>query len=536
MSTSRGSDIFSRVLYGARVSLTVAIVGTGIAMLIGTTLGIIAGYYRGIVDTIISRTVDVFLAFPILLLALGVGSACSLGNGCAGGLIEPGMTTVIGIIVLISWTYFARLARGQVLSLREKEFVEAARATGASDLAILGREILPNLVTPVLVYMTLVIPLNILLEAALSFLGVGHQSTSGELGTDDRARPRHCSTRRGGTSSSRARPRPHRARVQPARRGGPRRPRPSPVPHEVKGEEMDARITGSRSSLSAAIAGSALLVASTGSGATGAKRGGTLKLISSGDVDSVDPGQTYYSFGWQVLTAVHRTLYAIPANSSRPSPTSRRRCRRSRRTARTITVRIKRGVRFGPPVNREVTSADVKYAIERSFSVSVTNGYVNLYFSDIVGAPASPPKTPKPVSGIKTPNKYTIVFKLKRPGTTLGERARDDEHRSHPEGVRREVRQQDDVGLRLLPGGHRAVHVRGGRADGQHQGRGLHAGPLDEARAQSELVSQRRTSGPRTWTRSRSRRGSPTPRSASARSSTAPPTAPATTGSSRSKP
>ncbi len=143
-----GSDIFSRVLYGARVSLTVAIVGTGIAMLIGTTLGIIAGYYRGIVDTIISRTVDVFLAFPILLLALGVGSACSLGNGCAGGLIKPGMTTVIGIIILISWTYFARLARGQVLSLREKEFVEAARATGASDLTILGREILPNLVTP----------------------------------------------------------------------------------------------------------------------------------------------------------------------------------------------------------------------------------------------------------------------------------------------------------------------------------------------------------------------------------------------------
>jgi ABC-type dipeptide/oligopeptide/nickel transport system permease subunit len=168
-----GSDVFSRVLYGARVSLTVAIVGTGIAMLIGTTLGIVAGYYRGVVDTIISRTVDVFLAFPLLLLALGIGSACSLGNGCAGGLIQPGMSTVIGIIVLFSWTYFARLARAQVLSLREKEFVEAARATGAGDLTILGREILPNLVTPVLVFLTLVIPLNILLEAALSFLGVG---------------------------------------------------------------------------------------------------------------------------------------------------------------------------------------------------------------------------------------------------------------------------------------------------------------------------------------------------------------------------
>jgi peptide/nickel transport system permease protein len=168
-----GSDVFARVLYGARVSLTVAFVGTGLAMLIGTTLGTLAGYYRGLLDTVISRTVDVMLAFPLLLLALGMASACSLGEGCAGGLIQPGMTTVIGIIVLFSWTYFARLARGQVLSLREKEFVEAARATGASDVAILGREILPNLLTPVLVYFTLVIPLNILLEAALSYLGVG---------------------------------------------------------------------------------------------------------------------------------------------------------------------------------------------------------------------------------------------------------------------------------------------------------------------------------------------------------------------------
>ena len=155
------------------LSLTVALVGTGLAMLIGTTLGIVAGYFRGVVDTVISRTVDVFLAFPLLLLALGIGSACSLGNGCLGGLVHPGMSTVIGIIVLFSWTYFARLARGQVLSLREKEFVEAARATGEGNAAILAREILPNVVPPVLVYLTLVIPLNILLEAALSYLGVG---------------------------------------------------------------------------------------------------------------------------------------------------------------------------------------------------------------------------------------------------------------------------------------------------------------------------------------------------------------------------
>ena len=202
---------------------------------------------------------------------------------------------------------------------------------------------------------------------------------------------------------------------------------------------------------------------------------------------------------------------------------------------KTVTVRIKKGVRFGPPVNREVTSADVKYAIERSFSVSVTNGYVNLYFWDLVGAPAKPPKTPKPVSGIKTPNKYTLVFKLKAPRATLGERARHDEHGSDPEGVRREVRQQDDVRLRLLPGRHRAVHVRGERRR-EHQGRGLHARAARSSSCATRTGRARPTSGRRTWTRSRSRRGSRTPRSASARSSTGLRTVPATTRSSRGRP
>ncbi len=163
-----------------------------------------------------------------------------------------------------------------------------------------------------------------------------------------------------------------------------------------------------------------LSVVGSGSGASDQrKRGGTLKMISAGDVDSVDPGRTYYSFGWQVLTAVHRSLYATPADSTKTVPDLASGYPKISADGRTITVRIKRGVRYGPPVNREVTAADVKYAIERSFSVSVTNGYVNLYFSDIVGAPASPPKTPKPVAGIRTPNKYTLVIKLKRPGTTV---------------------------------------------------------------------------------------------------------------------
>jgi peptide/nickel transport system permease protein len=168
-----GEDVFSRVLYGARVSLQVALFATLLSVAIGVVLGMVAGYYRGWVDTIISRVVDVTLAFPILLLALGIASACSLGNGCAGGTIKPGLTTVIVAIVVINWTYVGRIIRGQVLSLREEEFVEAARASGARDRTILFREILPNLVAPIVVYSTLIVPQNILLEAALSYLGVG---------------------------------------------------------------------------------------------------------------------------------------------------------------------------------------------------------------------------------------------------------------------------------------------------------------------------------------------------------------------------
>ncbi len=167
-----GRDVLARVIYGSRVSLEVGIIGTAIAAAIGTVMGLVAGYYRGWVDTLVSRTVDVFLAFPVLVLGLGIGAACGV-RGCAGGLIQPGLATVIFIIALSSFTYIARIARGQVLSLREKEFIEAARSLGASNRRILFREILPNLLAPLIVYSSLLIPTNILLEAALSFLGVG---------------------------------------------------------------------------------------------------------------------------------------------------------------------------------------------------------------------------------------------------------------------------------------------------------------------------------------------------------------------------
>ena len=141
-----------------------------------------AGYFRGWADSLISRAIDVVLAIPYLLLALGLAASCSFGNGCVGGLIRPGIGVVIFVIAITSWTYIARIVRGETLSLRESEFIEAARATGASHTGIIIRELLPNLAAPIIVYATILIPQVILFEAALSFLGVGVQGSTPSWG------------------------------------------------------------------------------------------------------------------------------------------------------------------------------------------------------------------------------------------------------------------------------------------------------------------------------------------------------------------
>ena len=184
-----GRDLFVRVLYGARTSLVIAFFATGLALLIGVTLGMVAGFYRGKIDTLISRTTDVVLSLPILLLALGLASACGASKeGCLGGLIKPGLMLVSLIIGLFSWPYIARIIRGQVLSLREKEFIEASRSLGSSQIRIIVREILPNVAAPIIVYTTLIIPSNILFEAGSVVPRRGGPGLDALLGRDARDR------------------------------------------------------------------------------------------------------------------------------------------------------------------------------------------------------------------------------------------------------------------------------------------------------------------------------------------------------------
>ena len=180
-----GRDVMVRLLYGARNSLFIGITASIITVILAVTLGLLAGYYRKWVDAFISRGLDVLWAFPVLLLGIALGVSLSLGG------LNLGFTTVEGnslwiptlIIGFVSIVYLARPIRGQVMSLREKEFVEAARAQGSSDARIMFSELLPNMLSTILVFVPILVANAILLEAALSFLGAGVRAPNPSWGT-----------------------------------------------------------------------------------------------------------------------------------------------------------------------------------------------------------------------------------------------------------------------------------------------------------------------------------------------------------------
>ena len=169
-----GRDEFLRLLYGARVSLEVAILATIFGMVIGVLMGSVAGYFGGWIDTIVSRITEVVMAFPVLLFIIALASTVGDRlNHVTFGFLQPGVFTLTIVIGVFGWYYPARIIRAVVLSLREKEFVEAARMLGASDARIIRSHLLPHLVAPIIVYSTLIVAQNVLLEAGLSFLGIG---------------------------------------------------------------------------------------------------------------------------------------------------------------------------------------------------------------------------------------------------------------------------------------------------------------------------------------------------------------------------
>jgi peptide/nickel transport system permease protein len=179
-----GRDEFLRLLYGGRVSLSVALGATLLAIFIGTVFGLLAAYFGGFTDSIISRFTDLIMAFPLLLFIIMLGSTVGDQlNDVTLGFLNQGVLSMIVLIGAFTWFYPARIVRAQVLTLREREFVEAAEMIGASDWQIMRRHLLPHLVGPLLTFGTIAFATNIMLEAGVTFLGVGIEAPTASWGT-----------------------------------------------------------------------------------------------------------------------------------------------------------------------------------------------------------------------------------------------------------------------------------------------------------------------------------------------------------------
>jgi peptide/nickel transport system permease protein len=191
-----GQDEFLRLLYGAQVSLEVAVLSTIGVMFIGVILGSIAGYFRGWVDTLISRVTEITMAFPALLFIVAL--AATVGpqlDSITFGFLAPGVITLVLIFTIFGWFYPCRIMRAQVLSIREKEYIEAARMIGASDLRIIRSHVLPHLIAPIIVYSTLIVASYVLAEAGLSFLGLGIKPPTASWGNLLSDAPQYYTTR-----------------------------------------------------------------------------------------------------------------------------------------------------------------------------------------------------------------------------------------------------------------------------------------------------------------------------------------------------
>ncbi len=180
-----GRDVMVRLMYGGRTSIYIGVLAAVITTLLAVTVGVLAGYYRGWIDAVLSRILDVVWAFPVLLLGIALGTTLALGGLRIGGLQIAGDSLWIPILIIgvVYVPYMARPIRGEVLALREKEFVEAAVAAGKGPLRIMISELLPNIISTIIVFSALNIANNMLLESALSFLGAGVRPPNASWGT-----------------------------------------------------------------------------------------------------------------------------------------------------------------------------------------------------------------------------------------------------------------------------------------------------------------------------------------------------------------
>lgn len=177
-----GRDVFSRTVYGARSSLAVALPATVLALVFGVAVGMVAGFRGGRLDALLSRSIEMFLVIPYLLLAIGIAAGCSGPEGCVAGTLRPGVPLLIMVIAVASWPGIARLTRNQTIAIATSDYIAQARLAGLSTRRILTVEILPNLSGSILAFVAILLPQAILAEAALSFLGVGLPSPTASWG------------------------------------------------------------------------------------------------------------------------------------------------------------------------------------------------------------------------------------------------------------------------------------------------------------------------------------------------------------------